>query len=116
LPLSAVLKISLWRQKKTATPIPNEELLLLKDGEEESEIKSFDELRAQLRDKYPDDVFERRLFIERDQATEERRERGLNELVRLLAEQAVDVTCRLSSDHFILRRWPFRDWLMTVAV
>ena len=25
------------------------------------------------------------------------------------------VTCRLSADHFRLRKWLFRDWLLTVV-
>ena len=90
LPLNAVVKICLAKRKKNEAPIPNEELLHLKDGAEKLEAKSLDELRARLRDKYPDGAFERTLHFERDREAEERRERALNGLARLLAERAVD--------------------------
>jgi len=90
LPLNAVVRICLAKQKKNEAPIPNEELLHLKDGAETLEAKSFDELRARLRDKYPDEAFERTLHFERDREAEERRERALDGLARLFAEKAVD--------------------------
>jgi hypothetical protein len=89
-----VVKICLARPKKNEAPIPNQELLHLKDGAETLEAKSFDELRAQLRDKYPDDAFERTLHFERDREAEERRERALNGLAQLLAEQVVEETTK----------------------
>jgi hypothetical protein len=30
------------------------------------------------------------------------------------ADGDVPLTCRLSADHFRLRKWLFRDWLLTV--
>ena len=89
-----MVKICLARPKKNEAPIPNQELLHLKDGAETLEAKSFDELRAQLRDKYPDDAFERTLHFERDREAEERRERALNGLAQLLAEQVVEETTK----------------------
>jgi len=90
LPLTAVVKICLARPKKNDAAIPNEQLLHLKDGTETLEAKSFDDLRARLRDKYPDEAFERTLHFERDRDAEERRERALDGLARLFAEKAVD--------------------------
>jgi hypothetical protein len=90
LPLTAVMKISLARRKKNEPPIPNEELLQLKDEAETWEAKAFDELRVRLRDKYPDSAFERTLHYVRDQEAEDRRERALNGLIELLAQSLVD--------------------------
>jgi hypothetical protein len=90
LPLAAVVKISLAGRKKNEPPIPNEEVLQLKDGAETWEAKTFDELRARLREKYPDAAFERTLHYVRDREAEERRERALNGLMDLLAKAAVD--------------------------
>jgi hypothetical protein len=47
-------------------------------------------LRTRLRDKYPDVVFERTLHYVRDHEAEERRERGLNELIDIVANRVVD--------------------------
>jgi hypothetical protein len=90
LPLTAVMKICLARGKKNEPPIPNEEVLQLKDGAETWEAKSLDELRARLREEYPDGAFERSLHYERDREAEERRERALSGLVDLLAKAAAD--------------------------
>jgi hypothetical protein len=76
LPLTAVLKICLSRRKKNQPPLPNEELLHLRDGNGTLEAKTFDELRARLRQKYPDAAFERTLHYERDREAEERRDRA----------------------------------------
>ena len=48
------------------------------------------DLRAQLREKYPDAVFERTLHYVRDREAEERPEEALNGLVQLLAERVVE--------------------------
>jgi hypothetical protein len=90
LPLTGVVKICLARRKKNEPPIPNEEVLRLKDGAETWEAKSLDELRARLCEKYPDVAFERTLHYARDREAEERRERALNGLVDLLAKAVVD--------------------------
>jgi hypothetical protein len=90
LPLTAVKVICLKRGKKNEPPVPDRELLQLKDGEERWEAETFDELRARLRDKYPDAAFERTLHTVRDHEAEERRERALNGLISLLAKAAVD--------------------------
>jgi hypothetical protein len=90
LPLTAVMRISLARRKKNEPPIPNEELLQLKDEAEIWEAKTVDELAARLRDKYPDTTFERTLHYERDREAEERRERALNGLIELLAQRVAD--------------------------
>jgi len=53
-PLTAMRKISLARGKKNEPPPLSKDVLHLKDGAETLGAKTFDELRAQLRDKYPD--------------------------------------------------------------
>src|SRR6185437_12083249 len=70
LPLTAVVKICLARRKKNEPPVPNEEVLHLKDGSETLEVKSLDELRVRLREKYPGAAFERTLHYVRDQEAE----------------------------------------------
>lgn len=89
LPLTAVRKVCLTRGKKNEPPMSDEQALRLEDGAETWEAKSFDELRARVRDKYPDAAFERTLHYVRDREAEERRERVLNELAKVFAEQVV---------------------------
>lgn len=61
----------------------------MEDDTESWEAKSFEELRARLREKYSDAAFERTLHCVRDREAEERRESALNELARIIAEQVV---------------------------
>ena len=84
------MRICLVRGKKNEPPPPDRELLELTDGEATLEANDLDDLRAQLREKYPDAVFERTLHYERDRDAEERRKKALNGLVQLLAERAVE--------------------------
>jgi hypothetical protein len=90
LPLIRVRKICLVRPKKNAAAPPDEDVLQLQDGTETWEAKNLDELRARLREKYPDAAFERTLHYERDREAEVRRERALNGLMDLLVKAAVD--------------------------
>jgi hypothetical protein len=73
LPLTAVVKICLARPKQNEAPIPNEQLLHLKDGTETLEAKSFDGLRARLRNKYPDEEMKRSSGLCTSSATGTRR-------------------------------------------
>jgi hypothetical protein len=50
----------------------------------------FDELKARLREKYPDAAFERTFHYVRDREAEERRERALYGLMDILVTQIVD--------------------------
>jgi hypothetical protein len=70
--------------------LPDRELLRLQDDAETWEASDFDELRTRLREKYPNAAFERTLHYVRDHEAEERRERGLNGLISILAKRAVD--------------------------
>jgi len=90
LPLTAVRLVCLKRGKKNEPPLPERELLQLKDDAETWEAETFDELRTRLRDKYPDAAFERTLHYVRDREAEERRERALNGLISILATRVVD--------------------------
>lgn len=89
LPLSVIARLHIPRTKHE-TPRPSEELLQLKDGASILEARSLDDLAAQLRVRYPDDVYERTFHQERDPAAEERWERAMDQLVRLIAEVAVE--------------------------
>lgn len=88
LPLTAVAKIHIPRGKKEAQR-PTEEILQLKDGSTTLEAKSLDDLAAQLRERYPDDAYERTLHQERDREAEARRAQALHQLVKILAEAVV---------------------------
>jgi hypothetical protein len=90
LPLTAVRLVCLKPTKKNEPLPPPRELLRLQDDTETWEVKTFEELRVRLRDKYPDAAFERTLHFVRDPEAEERRESALNELISILAKSAVD--------------------------
>ena len=90
LPLTAMRLVCLKRGKKNEPPIPDRELLQLKNDAETWEAETLDELRARLRDKYPDAAFERTLHYVRDHEAEERRERALNGLMDILVKKIVD--------------------------
>ena len=90
LPLTAWKLVCLKRGKKNEPPLPDREVLKLQDDEETGEASDFDELRARLRDKYPDAAFERTLHCVRDHEAEERRERALHGLISILAKKVVD--------------------------
>lgn len=90
LPLTAWRVVCLKRGKKNEPRLPDKELLRLEDDGQIVEAEAFDDLRAQLRDKYPDAAFERTLHFVRDYEAEERYEKGLNGLISILAKAAVD--------------------------
>ena len=90
LPLTAVRLVCLKRGKKNDPPPPDREFLRLKDDAETWEAETFEELRTRLRDKYPDERFERTLHYVRDQEAEEQRERALNGLMDILVKKIVD--------------------------
>ena len=90
LPLTAMRLVCLKGGKKNEPPIPDRELLQLKDDAETWEAETFEELRARLRDKYPDATFERTLHYVRDSEAEERRESALNALMNILVREVVD--------------------------
>jgi hypothetical protein len=87
LPLNGVTKIHIPRTKKEAQK-PNEEILQLTDGPVILEAKSIQDLSAQLRARYPDDVYERTLHWKRDREAEVRRAEAINELSKILLPRA----------------------------
>jgi hypothetical protein len=89
LPLTGVRKIHIPR-KKSDPGLPDEDVLELEDGEAKIEAKDLDDLAAKLREKYPDEAFERRLFKVRDLDAEKRRADALNGLIDIIAKAAVD--------------------------
>jgi hypothetical protein len=70
------------------------------------EAKDLDDLRAQLREKYPEGAFERTLHYVRDPEAEERRERALNGLIELLAERVVEQMIEEESRDACRHRYP----------
>jgi hypothetical protein len=64
--------------------------LQLKDGSATLEAKTLSELAAQLGAKYPDGEYERTLHQERDRESEERRAQAMNQLIKILAEAAME--------------------------
>ena len=89
LPLSATRMIHL-PTRKSRSQLPDEQLLQLQDGSEILEAKSFDELVAQLRERYPDAACERFLRSERDHQAEQKHRNALDSLARIYAKAAVD--------------------------
>jgi hypothetical protein len=89
LSLYAVAKIPLIKDAKEAQRL-TEEFLQLRDDSAILEAKSLDDLAAQLRQKYPDEAYQRTLHRERDREAEERRAEAMNALIRILAEEAVN--------------------------
>lgn len=68
---------------------PPKELMRFVDEGFVLEASSWEEFRVRLRDRYPDNRFERRLHVQRDREAEVRREEATNALIRILAEAAV---------------------------
>lgn len=93
LPLKALTQIHL-PTKRNETQRPNEEILRLEDGAAILEAKSLDELVTQLREKYPDESYERRLHSERDFQAEARWEHGMNQLIKIVTESVVEKLLR----------------------
>jgi hypothetical protein len=93
LPLKTIAKIHIPRKKAEAHK-PTEEVLQLEDGTDKLEAKNLDDLAVQLRQRYPDGEYERRLQQERDHEAERRWADGMNGLIRILAEAAVDELLR----------------------
>ena len=89
LSLHGVAKIPIIRDGIEAQRL-REEVLQLKDGSATLEAKSLDDLAAQLRQRYPDEAYQRTLHRVRDGEAEERRAEAMNGLIRILAEEAVN--------------------------
>lgn len=87
--LTSVIKIALIKP----TP-PSKRILQIKDDEGLLEAEHFEELRVQLRQRYPDQRFERTLHWERDIEAEQQRDNALHMLARFMAEAAVDEALR----------------------
>jgi hypothetical protein len=88
LPLKAAAKIYIPRRKNEPQK-PTEEKLQLMDGSAILEAKSLDDLATQLRERFPDEAYERRLRRERDREAEERRADAMNKLIDILVEAVV---------------------------
>ena len=93
LPLKVLTRIHLLT-KRSAAQLPNEQILQLEDGAAILEAKNLDELAAQLRGKYPDGSYERRLYSERDLQAEARWEHGMNQLIDIVAKSAYEELLR----------------------
>lgn len=89
LPLHGVIVIRL-PTKKGETRLPDEHVLRLQDHSAVIEAKSIDDLAAQLRQKYPDESYERVLHRERDVDAERRKAEALDGLIELLANAVAD--------------------------
>lgn len=75
--------------KKGEVEKPPRDVLRLQDADFRVEAESFEELRALLRDRYPDERYERRLHTWRDLEAEARRDKALNELAAIIADAAL---------------------------
>jgi hypothetical protein len=81
-------------RKKNEVSKPREEILQLHDDSVIIEAKDIADLAAQLRAKYPDDLYERTLHRQRDHEAEQRRADAMNSLMDLLVESVVDKLLR----------------------
>ena len=88
LPLIAVKKIPLIRRGKEEPP-PAEECLQVTDGTSRIEAATFDDLTRELRERYPDESYERTLHSERDEEAERRRAAALDALLEILVQAAL---------------------------
>jgi hypothetical protein len=85
LPLQQFAKIHIPR-KKNDEQRPREEVLRLGDGPSTLEASSLEDLAAQLREKYPDSLYERTFHQERDLEAERVRGDALDRLAQLVME------------------------------
>jgi len=92
LPLKVITRIHF--SKRGEAQRPNEQILRLEDGAAILEAKDLDELAAQLRERYPDGSYERRLHSERDLQAEARWEHGMNQLIEIVAKSAYEELLR----------------------
>jgi hypothetical protein len=95
-PLNGVRRVYIPRGKSDPSR-PDDEVLQLKDGSETLEAKDLDDLAVQLRQRYPDDAYERRLFKVRDREAEKRRADAMEGLMQIIAEAAVEELLRESA-------------------
>lgn len=58
------------------------------------EITDAEDLKVRVRERYPDEFFERRLIIVRDREAEERHASAMRGLLQIIAESAVDRYCK----------------------
>ncbi len=89
LPLGGFTRIHLTT-KKGQVPRPDEHVLQLQDGLEVIEAQDPDDLKAQLRARYPDDTHERLLHRERDLEAERRKAEAMEALMQLVVEAVVE--------------------------
>jgi hypothetical protein len=87
LPLKAFRRISL--AKRCETPPATEEILRIEDGAATIEVKSFEELVAELRRKYPDSEYERTVHMKRDREAEVRGDEAMNGFIEIIAQSTV---------------------------
>jgi hypothetical protein len=93
LPLTAIAKIHIPRKRNEAQR-PSEEILQLHDNSVIIEAKNLDDLAAQVRQKYPDEAYERTLHRERDHEAEQRRADAMDGLIEILAKSVAEQLLR----------------------
>lgn len=89
LPLSMRIRVKL-PTRESPFEEPRRETLVATDGESTLEAPTFDELRVVLREKYPDETYERTIHCERDRVAEQ----ALDDFCRAFARAAVDELLR----------------------
>ena len=87
-PAGAVVRIHIPSRRKEIAK-PRGEVLQLKDASGLLEAKNLDDLTAQLRERYPGDLYERTLHRERDLEAEERRAHAMDQLLDIIVQAAV---------------------------
>lgn len=93
LPLRAVTRIHLPR-KKGDRQEPDQQVLQLQDNSVVLEGRDIEDIAAQLRQRYPDETYERLLHRERDCKTEQHKAEAMNGLIEILAKTTIDELLR----------------------
>ena len=87
--LGAIKRIHLAPGKGKAQR-PDEQVLQVQDESTVIEAKDLEDLAAQMRERYPDETYERFLRQERDVEAERRKAEAMDGLIQLLAEAVVE--------------------------
>lgn len=78
---------------------PSEDGIRVHDDPAPFDVMSLDELKVKLRERYPDEYFERRLCQVRDEAEEERQEKALRDLQSAFSKMAIGQAYRVVLRH-----------------
>ena len=97
MPLGGIKRIHLV-SGKGAAQLPDEQVLQVRDESIVIEAKDLEDLAAQMRERYPDETYERFLRQERDFEAERRKADAMDGLIQLLVDAAVEDVFRQKTE------------------